>query len=81
MAGVEVSDYLLAWWRHCYNQHISERRRIGFPKIGHPYTRLIDKAQVLIEENHGVRAWPGWSNEADYTRTHERFSTVPLASK
>ena len=36
--GVEMSDSLLAWWRHCYIQHILERRRLGFPKIGHSQT-------------------------------------------
>ena len=76
--GVEMSDSLLAWWRHCYIQHISERRRLGFPKIGHSQTWLIDKVQLLVEQNHGTLAYPHWSNESDYARTAEKFGTVPL---
>jgi hypothetical protein len=76
--GVEMSDALLAWWRHCYIQHISERRRLGFPKIGHSHTWLIDKVQLLVEQNHGTLAYPHWSNESDYARTAEKFGTVPL---
>ena len=76
--GVEMSDWLLAWWRHSYTQHISERRRPGFPKIGHLQTWLIDKVQLLVEKNHGTLAFPHWSNESDYARTAEKFSTVPL---
>ena len=76
--GVEMSDALLAWWRHCYIQHISERRRLGFPKIGHSQTWLIDKVQLLVEQNHGTLAYPHWSNESDYARTAEKFGTVPL---
>ena len=73
-----MSDMLLAWWRHCYNQHISERRRLGFPKIGHSHTWLIDKIQILVERNHQIIAYPHWSNESDYERTPETFGTVPL---
>ena len=73
-----MSDSLLAWWRHCYNQHISERRRLGFPKIGHSQTWLIDKVQLLVEQNHGTLAYAHWSNESDYARTAEKFCTVPL---
>ena len=76
--GVEMSDWLLAWWRHSYTQHISERRRPGFPKIGHSQTWLIDKVQLLVEKNHDTLAFPHWSNESDYARTAEKFSTVPL---
>ena len=73
-----MSDSLLAWWRHCYIQHISERRRLGFPKIGHSQTWLIDKVQLLVEQNHGTLTYPHWSNESDYARTAEKFGTVPL---
>ena len=79
--GVEMGDMLLAWWRHTYNQGISERRRLGFPKIGHGSTWLIDKLQVLVEENHGTVPFPTWSAESDYERTPERFGTVPLHSE
>jgi len=56
---------MLSWWRHSYTQHISERRRPGFPKIGHSQTWLIDKVQLLVEKNHGTLAFPHWSNESD----------------
>lgn len=79
--GVEMSDGLLAWWRHVYNQSISEHRRAGFPKIGHNYTWFIDKIQLLVEQNHAGRAYPHWSNESDYERTPEKFGTVPLHSE
>ena len=46
VAGVELSDVLLREWRHRYNHRIAERRRLGFPKIGHYDTWLIDKLQA-----------------------------------
>jgi len=81
VTGVEMGDALLAWFRHCYNQHVSERRRLGFPVIGHPWTWLIDKIQELVRKNHNVDAYKGWSNESDYERTKESFGTLPLHSK
>ena len=33
--GVKMSDFLMAEWRHRYNQHVSEQRRLGFLPIGH----------------------------------------------
>ena len=33
--GVEMADCLLAERRHRYNHLVSERRRRGFPKLGH----------------------------------------------
>ena len=33
--GIEMSDALLAEFRHRYNQRCSERRRAGFPRLGH----------------------------------------------
>ena len=47
--GVEMSDKLMAERRHRYNQHVSERRRLGFPKLGHSDTWLIDSLQLLVE--------------------------------
>jgi hypothetical protein len=34
------------------------------PKIGHSETWLIDKVQLLVEQNHGTLAYPHWSNES-----------------
>jgi hypothetical protein len=34
-AGVEISDCLLAEQRHRYNHKVPERRRKGFPRLGH----------------------------------------------
>ena len=43
VTGIEMSDTLLREHRHRYNHRISERRRLGFPRIGHYDTWLIDK--------------------------------------
>ena len=80
IAGVELSDQLLREWRHRYNHRIAERRRLGFPKVGHYDTWLIDEYQLLVERNHGVDLFPGWSNTTDYAPTPETFGTVPLHS-
>lgn len=80
VAGVELSDVLLREWRHRYNHRIAERRRLGFPKIGHYDTWLIDELQLLVEANHGVDIYPGWSNTRDFAPTPETFGTVPLHS-
>ena len=37
VAGIEMSDYLLAEFRHRYNHNMSERRRLGFPKVRHSH--------------------------------------------
>ena len=76
--GMEMSDALMAERRHRYNQHVSERRRLGFPKLGHSDTWLIDSLQLLVEHNHGVLLYPDWSNTSDYVTTEESFGTVPL---
>ena len=44
--GVRMSDALLREFRHRYNQRVSERRRPGFPKLGHYDTWLVDTNQV-----------------------------------
>ena len=80
IAGVELSDQLLREWRHRYNHRIAERRRLGFPRFGHVDTWLIDELQLLIERNHGVDVYPGWSNTKDFEPTTETFGTVPLHS-
>ena len=66
--------------RHRYNHNVSERRRQGFPKVGHYDTWLVDKYQLLAEENHGAQLFPGWSNTADYADTPEKFGTVRIHS-
>ena len=50
-AGVRMTDALLREWRHRYNQGVSERRRLGFPKLGHYDTWLVDSLQLLVEAN------------------------------
>ena len=78
--GVEMSDCLLREWRHRYNQRQSERRRLGFPKLGHYDTWLVDALQLLVEANHGKLLYPEWSNASDYVETAESFDTVALHS-
>ena len=75
-----MSDALLAQFRHRYNQRCSERRRAGFPKVGHYDTWLIDKLQELVSLNHGKLLFPEWSNTSDLIDTPERFGTVPIYS-
>jgi hypothetical protein len=70
----------MAEWRHRFNQRISERRRLGFPKLGHYDTWLIDQYQLLVLANHNVLAYPGWTNASDFVDTPESFGTVPLHS-
>lgn len=78
--GVEMGDMLMAERRHRYNHKVSERRRLGFPRIGHFDTWLIDSVQVLVEKNHGVLLFPEWSNASDYKTTPESFGTVCMHS-
>jgi hypothetical protein len=79
--GVEMSDALLSERRHRYNQRINERKRLGFPKIGHYDTWKIDAIQLVVEKNHGVLLYPDWSNASDYKETAESFGTVALHSR
>ncbi len=67
--GVEMSDVLMAEWRHRYNQHVSEQWRLGFLRIGHYDTWLIDYLQIIVERNHGVLLYPDWSNASNYATT------------
>ena len=78
--GVEMSDVLMAEWRHRYNAHVSERWRLGFPVIGHYDTWLIDYLQIIVKRNHGVLLYPDWSNASDYVITREKFGTVAIHS-
>ena len=79
--GVEMAECLVAERRHRYNHKISEKRRQGFPKLGHFDTWLIDKLQMLVEKNHNVHFMPSWPNTADFASTSERFGTVPIHSE
>ena len=63
--------------RHRYSHRVSERRRSGFPRLGHCGTWLIDELQL---HNHNAHLHPGWSNTAEFQDTDERFGTVPLQS-
>ena len=76
--GVEMSDVLLAERRHRGNQNASERRRLGFPRLGHFDTWKVDALQLLVERNHGILLHPGWSNTNDYRPTSECFGTVRI---
>ncbi len=67
-------------WRHRYNQHVSEQRRLGFLRIGHYDTWLIDYLQIIVEHNHGVLLYPDWSNTSNYATTREKFGTVAIHS-
>ena len=66
--GVEKSDVLMAEWHHRYNQRVSdERRRLGFPRIGHYDTwLLIDHLQIIVERNHCHRPWYRRERYPDY---------------
>ena len=80
-AGVRMTDALLREWRHRYNQGVSERRRLGFPKLGFYDTWLVDSYQLLVEANHGgMLVYPEWSNATDFEATREKFGTVALHS-
>ena len=78
--GVEMSDVLHAERRHRYNHKVSERRRSGFPRLGHFDTWLIDELQLVHEENHGVPLYDSWNNTGDLKDTAEKFGTVRLHS-
>lgn len=81
VCGVEMSDCLLREWRHRYNHSLAERRRPGFPILGHVDTWLVNTLQHLVEENHGLRLYDGWVNTSDFIDTNEKFGTVPLHSE
>ena len=81
VAGVKMSAQLLRETRHRFNHRVAERRRLGFPKVGHYDTWLIDQYQMLVELNHGIDIFPGWSNTKDFAPTEETFGVVPLHSE
>ena len=60
------------------NHSQAERRRHGFPKLGHCDTWLIDALQNLVLKNHGALLYPNWSNASDFRDTDESFGAVAL---
>ncbi len=52
--GVKMTDCVMSEFSHRYNQHISERPRMGYPKVGHTDTWLEDILQLLVLDNHGA---------------------------
>ena len=78
--GVEMSSCVLAEFRHRYNHRCSERRRCGFPRIGHYDTWATDKIQNLVHKNHGRLLYSGWSNASDFKETDESFDTTAIHS-
>lgn len=79
--GNEMSNCLLGEFRHRYNHNCSQRRRFGFPVIGHYNTWMIDQLQNLMMENHGIQLYPHWTNASDFRSTDESFDTIPLHSQ
>ncbi|KAL3770800.1 hypothetical protein ACHAWU_006359 [Discostella pseudostelligera] len=78
--GVEMSDCLLRERRHRHNQNVSEKRRFGFPRIGHYDTWLVDLLQILVMKNHNLRIYPDLSNTSEYVSTDESFDSIALHS-
>ena len=76
--GIEMSDCLLRERRHRHNHRCSENRRLGFPRIGHYDTWLIDKLQLLVQANHGIILYPHWVNSSNFKNTPETFGTIAL---
>jgi hypothetical protein len=79
--GGRMGNCLLGEFRHRYTQGMSERRRPGFPNIGHYDTWKVDLLQRLVLRNHGKILYPGWVNTSDFLPTPEKFGTVALQSQ
>ena len=79
--GMEMSAKLLAEKRHRHNHRVSEKRRDGFPKIGHYDTWEVDELQLLVYRNRGFLLFPHWSNSSEYVSTPESFDVVALQSE
>jgi hypothetical protein len=77
--GFEMSDCVLAEYRHRHNHRASIRNRKNFPHIGHYDTWLVDALQESVYKVHGALLYSGWTNSTDYLRTNEEFGIVPLA--
>jgi 3'-5' exonuclease len=81
VAGVELASALLDERALRHNIHVQKSRVANYPRFGCYDTWLIDKAQNLFRQNHGVQLFPGWSNASDYRDTDESFVTVALHSE
>ena len=79
--GIEMADALRVEHHHRYNHRMSERRHALFLIIGHVDTWLVDALQIMVEYNHNILLYPGWTNSADYLETPESFGMVPLQSE
>ena len=77
--GVEMSDAVIAEHRHRSNHRQAQRRRQGFPKIGHYDTWLVDALQNLVMKNHDTLLYPDWSNASDFRDTDESFGAGAVA--
>lgn len=78
VVGIEQSDCLMRERRHRHNHKASVRNRFGYPDIGHYDTWKIDLLQNLVEENHNILLYPGWTNASDMKQTDESLGTVAL---
>ena len=63
------------------NPMMEKSMTVGFPRVGHVDTWLIDAVQRAVYQNHGVLMWPHWCNSANYQQTAETFGTVPLQNE
>jgi hypothetical protein len=77
--GFAMGDCVLTEHRHRKNHKASQKRRPGFPVLGHFDTWLIDAMQFIYEENHNVLIYPGHSNTSAFVPTAETFGIVPIA--
>ena len=75
-----MSVALLGKRRHRHNQKVAEKRRLGFPKIGHHDIWLIEELQILHLSNHGAILYPEVTNSSQYIGTNESFDAVALQS-
>jgi hypothetical protein len=52
--------------------------RFGYPDDGHYDTWKINLLQILVEENHNILLYHGWSKTSDMKQTDESLGTVAL---
>lgn len=76
-----MSDFLLAERRQRHNHRASERRRIGFPKIGHYDTWLIDQLQILVLKNHDHVLYPKSDQNHLCKSMGTKLPFLPFATK
>jgi hypothetical protein len=76
-----MGDCLIAERRHRHNLAAASSHLPDHPKLGHCNTWVVDKVQILVEQNHGVVLHPRWNNAGDFRDTAETFVTVALHSE